>query len=94
MGATGTAALNFGAAPGTNQVDLAITGQAGIASGSYCEAWLSKTPHTDHNLAEMQLLAGKVGLLTHTISAGTGFTISATTELRLTGNINVDWVWN
>ena len=94
MGATGTAVLNFGAAPGTNQIDLAITGQSSITPSSYCEAWLSATPHADHNLAEMKLLSCNVGLLAHTISNGVGFTITATTELRLTGNINVDWVWN
>ena len=90
---TGTAALNFGAAPGTNQVDLAITGQGSILAGSYVEAWLSATPHANHNLEEMKLLAGKVGILAHSKSAGVGFTITATTELRLTGNINVEWVW-
>lgn len=90
---TGTSTLNFGAAPGTNQVDLAVTGQGSIVSGSYCEAWLSSTPHADHNIEEMKLLAGKVGILAHTKSEGVGFTITATTELRLTGNINIDWVW-
>jgi len=90
---TGTATLNFGAAPGSNQASLAITGQSSIGLGSYVEAWLSSAPHADHNLDEMKLLSEKVGILAHTVSDGVGFTITATTELRLTGNINVDWVW-
>jgi hypothetical protein len=94
MGATGTAILDFGNAPGTNQVSATVTGQTGILSASsYVEAWLCPVATATHNLEEIKLMTIKLGVLAHTISNGVGFTITGTTELRLTGTINVNWVW-
>jgi hypothetical protein len=94
MAGTGTAVLNFGSAPGTNQVSLAVTGQGSIVGGSLVEAWLSPTPTATRNLEEIKLLsAGRLGVLAHTVVAATGFTITATTDIRLTGTLNVNWVW-
>ena len=93
MGATGTAILDFGSTPGTNQVSVAVTGQTGIGGSSYAEALLSPVATATHNLEEIKLMTIKLGVLAHTISNGVGFTITGTTELRLTGTINVNWVW-
>jgi hypothetical protein len=93
MSATGTAILDFGSTPGTNQVSVAVTGQTGIGGSSYAEAWLSPVATATHNLEEIKLITIKLGVLAHTISNGVGFTITGTTELRLTGTINVNWVW-
>ena len=94
MGATGTSVLDFGSAPGTNQVSATVTGQTGILSASsYVEAWFSPSATATHNLEEIKLLTSKLGVLAHTISDGVGFTITGTTDLRLTGTINVNWVW-
>lgn len=94
MGAQGTTVIDFDAAPGTNQMSISVTGQSSILSGSLVEAWISPTPTADHNLPEILLLSQHVGLVAHDIVAGTGFTITATTELRLTGQLSVNWVWN
>jgi len=94
MSATGTAILDFGSAPGTNQVSVTVTGQTGIVSAtSYVEAWFSPAATATHNLEEIKLLTSKLGVLAHTVVDDTGFTITGTTELRLTGTINVNWVW-
>jgi hypothetical protein len=90
---TGTATLNFGSGVGVNQASVAVTGQAGITTGSHVEAWLSPTPSATHNVDELKVLALFLGVFAHTLVGGVGFTITATTELSLTGEVNVCWVW-
>jgi hypothetical protein len=93
MGAQGTATLNFGAAPGTNYVSVAVTGQVSIVSGaSLAEAWMMASSTGDHNAIEHSIIPIK--LTCGDIVTGTGFTIYAFTELRLTGTFSVQWVWN
>ncbi len=91
MSATGTAILDYGSTPGTNNVSTVITGQAAIASNSYVEAWIMAEPTATHNAYEHRLVPIK--LVCGDIVAGTGFTIYATTEWRLDGTFNVRWVW-
>lgn len=94
----GTATIDFGATPGTNTASVTVTGQSGILSGSLVEAFLmadtTVSGSAGHNEPEHQLLAGKVGLTCGEVIAGTGFTIHAVSELRLTSTIQVRWVWN
>lgn len=95
MGATGNAILNFGNAPGTNTATVAVTGQTGISSvSSYAEAWVSCLSTTDHNFSNLKIIQQKTGFFVDTVIDNVGFTITATTELRLTGSIKVNWVWN
>lgn len=73
MGASGQATLNFGAFPGASDASVAITGQAGIVSGSMVEAWIFPATTADHSADEhlletMRVMAGN-------IVGGTGFTI-------------------
>jgi hypothetical protein len=91
----GTAVLNFGAAPGTNTATVAVTGQTGIVSGSAAEAWFMGVDSTaDHNAYEHTIMPLAVALPVTAITPGVGFTITALTQLRLTGQIAVRWVWN
>jgi hypothetical protein len=92
MGAQGTATLNFGAAPGTNVVTTAVTGQTGILSGSQCEAWLMQVATATHNAYEHGVVPMRITC--GSIVVGTGFTIMAVTDWRLSGTFNVQWVWN
>lgn len=94
MGATGTATLNFGATPGTNLVTIAVTGQAAISTGDAVEAFFMAETTTDHNVPEHIIFKRLVGLSCGTMVAGTGFTITAETELRLTGTAKCRWVWS
>lgn len=91
MAGTGAAVLDFGAAPGSSSASVAVTGQGSILSTSHVEAWLMAEATASHNAIEhlivpMQVRCGDV-------VAGTGFTIHAATELRLTGTFAVRWVW-
>jgi hypothetical protein len=93
-GASGTATLDFGSTPGTNYVTVAVTGQTTIASNSHIRAWIQGTDSTaTHNAFEHTLLPLYVNINTSDVIAGTGFTINAITELRLSGTISVRWQW-
>lgn len=93
MGDTGSATLNFGAAPGSSYATVDVTGQAGITGTSKVEAFLMSETSTDHNTIEHQLFARYFGITCGNIVAGTGFTVYAVTDLRLTGAVKVNWVW-
>lgn len=93
-GATGgTAVLDFGTAPGGNTASVAVTGQAGILSGSRVRAWIMGST-ADHNAYEHQtVLPLGVAVTAGSIVAGTGFTIYGTSDMRLTGDVAVAWEW-
>lgn len=81
MGAQGIATLDFGAFPGASDTSVAVTGQAGISSGSLVEAWIRPSATTDHSADEhlvetLEVFAGNV-------VAGTGFTIYGLNESQL-----------
>lgn len=95
MATTGNATLNFGSTPGTNHVSVAVTGQAAIASGAYMEAYFQGDDSTaTHNSYEHKMLPMAVNLTCSDVVAGTGFTINAMTQLRLTGTVKCRWVWS
>jgi hypothetical protein len=75
MGATGTATIDFGAAPGSSDASIAVTGQASIVSGSYVEAWLRPEATADHS--EDEHVFETIRVVAGNIVAGTGFTIYA-----------------
>ena len=91
----GTATINFGAAPGNPTATLAITGQTAIAAGAFIEAWIQGDSTADHNAYEhLVIFARLVSLACGDLVAGTGFTIYAATELRITGQVSCRWVWS
>lgn len=92
MGAKGTATIDFGNAPGGNYATVAVTGQTGIASDSKVEAWMMRTSTADHNLEEHMI--APIRLTCGNIVVGTGFTIYAVSEWRLSKTFSVSWVWD
>lgn len=90
----GTVTFNFGAAPGTNLVTTAVTGQTSIGSGSKVEIYMMGTDSTaTHNAYEHAILPLDLALSCTSITAGTGFTAQAATTQRLTGTIQARFVW-
>lgn len=73
MATTGTATLDFGAFPGASDTSITITGQTGILSGSYVEAWIFPADTVDHTADEHMIETLKV--IAGNVVAGTGFTI-------------------
>ena len=92
MATQGTATLDFGTIPGSQDAHVAITGQASILADSLADAWILGIPTATHNLEEHMMVPMEVKC--GSIVAGTGFTIYASTEYRLTGTFTVAWVWN
>ena len=90
----GTTTLDFGATPGTNVVVKTITGLTGITSDSNIRAWIMTESNANHNAYEHStILAMEVSLSCGNIVVGTGFDITAATQLRLTGLVSCHYVW-
>ncbi len=89
---TGTATIDFGAAPGSNLATIAVTGQASITTGSHVEAWLQGDTSADHNAYEHTVVSMR--LRCGDLISGTGFTIYSVSEQRLAGVFTVHWVWS
>lgn len=91
---SGTATINFGNHPGSNEASVAITGQAGITTGktpTAVFAYTSLGPKTanDHRYAALlaELICGPV-------TDGVGFTVYATSLEKLTGSFTIKFTWN
>lgn len=71
----GETTIDFGAFPGSSETSLNITGQTGILTTSFVEAWLFPKDTADHTADEHVYESIKV--VAGNIVAGTGFTIYA-----------------
>jgi hypothetical protein len=92
--AQGTATLDFGAYPGSNEASVAVTGEGSIQATSKAEAYvMGDDTSSDHTAADHRYLAGFVGLSCGTPAAGTGFTIYARSTQKLQGTFAVRWIW-
>lgn len=90
-GGTGSATVDFGAAPGSSYATVDVTGQSGFVASSFAEAWMQGDSTATHNAVEHLL----VPLTVRCGDAATDqFTIHASTEYRLTGTFTVRWVWS
>jgi hypothetical protein len=89
----GTASVNFGT--GAQNTTLAITGQTTIGAGSRIRVWLQGGSTSDWSDYEHQYLLPMLARFTAgPASAGTGFTIYATSDVRLRGTVSVQWEWS
>ncbi len=94
MSATGTATIDFGAWPGSNEASVVVTGQTSILSTSKCSAFIMADDTTsDHTAADHRYAAALIGLTCGTPTAATGFTIYARALNGLTGTFALRWVW-
>ena len=93
MGAKGTTTIDFGSAPGSTRASVAVTGQTSIDGTAAIEAFIMRESSADHTDENHSVVADRINLSCGNIVAGTGFTIYATTDLRLRGQFTVRWVW-
>ena len=90
----GTATLDFGAFPGSNEASVAVTGLGTIGAASKAEAFLmaddTSGTHTanDHRYASVL-----IGLTCGTPTAGVGFTIHGRCLDKMQGSFSVRYVW-
>lgn len=94
MGAQGTTTINHGAAPGTYEASIVVTGQAGIVAGSLAEAFIMEEALGAHSATDHGYYNLLVDLACGSIVAGTGFTIYAKSSELFEGTFTIKWVWN
>lgn len=88
---TGTTTADFGAAPGTNNIVITITGQTSILNTSAVKAYIYATATATHNVIEHTIVP--INIVCGDIVAGTGFNIYLSTDWRLTGTFTINWEW-
>lgn len=91
---TGTATIDFGAAPGANEASVVVTGISGIGGTAKVSAFtMSDDTSADHTASDHKYFAVFASLTCGTVSAGVGFTIFARSVHKLTGEWTVRYVW-
>jgi hypothetical protein len=92
---TGNAILNFGSAPGANTTSVVVTGQTEILTTSTVQCFImgdtTVSGATGHNVQEHEIVPIVVSATS--LVAGTGFTITAFTDWRLTSTFEVRYSW-
>lgn len=92
--AQGTATINFGTSPGSQEAQVNITGQGTISATSKAEAFImaddTSVAHTANDHKYLPLFCG---LSCGTPTGAVGFTIYARSMQKLTGDFTVRWVW-
>lgn len=90
----GTATINFGSFPGTNEASVAVTGQAAISGTSKAEAYIMADDTSSNHSAQDHRYVGLFMALTcGTPTAGTGFTIYGRSVEKLQGTFSLRWIW-
>ena len=90
----GTAVIDFGSWPGSNEASVAVTGQTSISATSKAEAYIMGGDTTsDHTAVDHRYAALLIGLTCGTPTAATGFTIYATCLDKMQGTFTVRYVW-
>ena len=91
---TGTATIDFGSWPGSNEASIAVTGQTSILVTSKADAFIMADDTTsDHTASDHRYADALMGLTCGTPTASTGFTIYARSLEKLVGTFQVRWVW-
>lgn len=92
--AVGTATIDFGAWPGTNETSVAVTGQSAIGSASYTAAFPMAEASGVHTVSDAAYAAMWMALTAEAATAGVGFTVRARSTYTFTGTFVVRWVWS
>ena len=91
---TGTATINFGAHPGSNEASVAVTGLTGISATSKADAFvMADDTSASHTASDHRYFESFASLSCGTPTAGTGFTIYARSIEKLTGTWTIRYVW-
>lgn len=91
---TGTATIDFGAAPGLNETSVAVSGLTAISATSKAEAYfMGDDTSTGHTAADHKYAPALMSLTCGTPVAATGFTIHARSIHKIQGNFTVRFVW-
>jgi hypothetical protein len=89
-GISGSAVLDFGAAPGGNFATVTVYGQADIKSNSFVTAFMMYADSADHNAIEHTIV--DIQLRGGNIVPGVSFDLMGFSSMRLTGQWAIQWV--
>jgi hypothetical protein len=90
----GTAIIDFGAFPGSNEAEIAVSGQTSILATSKAEAYIMGDDSTsDHTANDHRYIGLWMALTCGTPTASTGFTIYGRSMEKLQGTYQVRFVW-
>ena len=90
----GTATIDFGAFPGSNEASVAVTGQGSISATSNAEAYvMGDDTSVTHTASDHRYVGLWLNLTCGTPTAATGFTIYGRSSEKLMGTFAVRWVW-
>lgn len=90
---TGSAVIDFGSWPGSNEASVSITDQAEILATDHAEAWFMAQATSDHTAQDHTYVATLASLVCGTPTIASGFTINARSLHKLQGTFNVHFVW-
>jgi hypothetical protein len=90
---TGTATIDFGALPGSNEASVTVIGIGTIGGGAKVEAFFMRSTSADHTANDHSYAALFTGLSCGDVVAATGFTIYAKSLQKLTGAFTLNYVW-
>jgi hypothetical protein len=91
----GTATIDFGAYPGSNEAFITVTGLATISATSKAEAFVMADDTTaDHTANDHKYITMFMGLSCGTPVAATGFTIYGRSTDMLQGTFAIRYVWS
>ena len=93
MATSGTATIDFGAAPPTDYASVAVTGQAGILATSQVEAWFEGATTVDADEEDHLMAAFFCKVVCGIPTAGTGFTIHVLADGYTQNTYKIQWVW-
>lgn len=91
----GTATIDFGAFPGSNEASVTVTGQTSITADSVIRAYVGADDTSGtHTASDHRYFAVFAELSCGVPSAGTGFTIYAHSTEKLQGTFALRWAWS
>lgn len=91
---TGTAVLDFGSFPGSNEASVTVTAQSAIALTTTVSIYVNGSNTTaTHTADDHKYFAAFCGLSTSTPTPGSGFTIYARSIEKLSGQWLINWSW-
>lgn len=93
--ASGTAIIDFGSFPGSNETSVVVTGISGISTTSNVQVFvMPDDTTTDHTASDHRYMKLFAQFAPGTLVAGTGFTIFGTSSEKLQGTFALRFQWN
>jgi hypothetical protein len=89
----GTAEIDFGAFPGSNEGSVTVTGQTIITADKNIQLTVSCETSADYTAEDMAWIAALVGLSAGNIVDTTSFTIYARSLEQMQGKIKINWAY-